>query len=151
MRVRSSLVALPENFPEEFSRIDAMRCVVRARVDAARFFQVRAEIAGGCFLLDDGFFPAGVLGIVREHLERVQVDVAVGAIARAEAAPDAPVFDNDFKGIAAADGADGAADHAERVAALAAGRGDEVVIEAQAVTHQAGYSSVIFTKPMRTR
>jgi len=34
---------------------------------------------------------------VREHLERVQVDVAVGAIARAEAAADAPVFDNDFE------------------------------------------------------
>src|SRR5258708_28108333 len=127
MRVRSSPVALPENFPEEFSRIDAMRRVVRARVDAARFFQVRAEIAGGRFLLDDGFFSAGVLGIVSEHFEWMQVDVAVGAIARAEAAPDAPVFDNDFNGIAAADGADGAADHADRVAALAAGCGHGVV------------------------
>src|SRR5260221_14446346 len=100
-----------------------MRGVVRACVDATWFFQVSAEIAGGRFLLNDGFFAAGVLGIVGQDFKWMEIDVAVGAIARTEAAADAPVLDDHFEGIAAANRSDGAADHPQRIAALAAGGG----------------------------
>ena len=48
---------------EECFGIDAMRGVVRARVDATGFFQSGAEIAGRSFLFDDGFLAAGVFRI----------------------------------------------------------------------------------------
>ena len=111
--------------------------VVRAGVDAAGFFQVRAEIAGSGFLLDDGFLAAGVFGVVGQNFKRMQVDIAVGTIARAETAADAPIFDDDFQGIAAANRADWAAHHAKRVAALAAACGDKITIKTQAVANQA--------------
>src|SRR5882757_1149041 len=142
IRVGSFCVALPQNLAEEGARIDAVRGVVRARVDATRFFQVRAEVAGGRFLLDDGFLTAGVFGVVGEHFERMEIDVAVGAVASAEAAADAPILDDYFEGIAAADGADGTADHAKRIAALSAGGGNEIVFEPQAVAHQARHTVV---------
>jgi len=115
-----------------------MRGVVGAGVDAAGFLEVGAEIAGSGFLLDDGFFAAGIFEVVNADIERMEIDVAVGAVARAKAAADAPVFDDDFKRIAAADGADGTTDHAERVATLAARSGDQEIFEAQAVADQAG-------------
>jgi hypothetical protein len=136
----SLAVALAENLAEEFSRIDAVCGVVRAGVNATWFFQVRAQIARGRFLLDDSFLAAGVLWIVREHFEWMEIDVAIRAIARAQAAADAPVLDDHFEGIAAANGADRAADHAERVAALAARRGNEVVFESQTVAYQTRYA-----------
>src|SRR5271166_4752679 len=142
MRVRSPGVALSENLSKEFARIHAMRGVVRTRIHAARLSQVRAQIAGGSLLFDRGFLAARVFGIVGHHFKRMQVDVAVGAVARAEAAPDAPVFDDHFQGMAAANRADRATDHAEGIAALAAGSGDQVIFEAQAVAHQAGDSVV---------
>ncbi len=113
-----------------------MRGVVRAGVNATRFFQVRAEVAGSCFLLDDGFFASGARGIVNHHFERMQIDVAVRTILRAKAAPDAPILDDDFERIAPANRANGAADHAQRVAALAATGGDEILVEAQAVANE---------------
>ena len=97
-----------------------MRCIVRACVNATGLFQVCAEIAGGGLLFHNGFFATGPFWIVGHHFEGVKVDVPVRAIERAKPAADTPIFDNDFQGIAAADGADGAANHAERVAALAA-------------------------------
>ena len=128
--------ALAEHGGEKGARVDAMGGVVRAGVDAAWFLQVRAEIAGRGFLFDDGFLVSWVLGIGGENLKWMQIDVAVRAIARAEAAADAPVFDDDFERIAAADRADRAADHAERIAALAATRGDEILVEAQTVADE---------------
>jgi hypothetical protein len=89
--------ALAEHVGEKRSRIDPMRGVVRAGVDAAWFFQVRAQIARSCFLFNDCFFASGALGIVNHHFEWMQIDVAVRTILRAEAAPDAPVFDDDFE------------------------------------------------------
>src|SRR5215467_3768496 len=66
----------------------------------------------------------------------MQIDIAVGAIARAEPAADAPILDDDLKRIAAANRADRAADHAEGVATLAATGSYEVAVKAQAVAHQ---------------
>ena len=83
-------------------------------------------------------FPSRMRGIVEFHRERMQVDVAVGAVVRAQAAADAPVFDDDLERVAAADRADRAADHAQRIAALAAGSGDQVFVEAQTFADQAG-------------
>src|SRR5712664_1390772 len=64
------------------------------------------------------------------------IDVAVGTILGAEAAADAPIFDDDFERISPSNRTDRAADHAERVAALAATRGDEILIEAQAIADE---------------
>src|SRR5260221_5260783 len=72
--------ALAEHVGEKCWRIDAMCCVVRARVDAARFFQVRAKIARSSFLFDGGFLAAGPLGIVNHHFKRMQIYIAVGTI-----------------------------------------------------------------------
>src|SRR5258708_10157874 len=115
-----------------------MRGVVRAGVDAAWFFQVRAEVAGSCFLVDGGFLAGGAFGIIPHHFERVQINIAVRTILRAEAATDAPILDDDFERISPSNRTDGAADHAKRVAALAATRGDEILVESQAIADEAG-------------
>ena len=107
-----------------------MRGVVRASIDATGLFQVRAQIARSRFLLDDSFFAAGSLRIVDHHFERVQIDIAVGAILRAKAAADAPILDDDFERIAPSNRADGTADHAKWIAALAAAGGDKILVEA---------------------
>src|SRR5713226_3418432 len=128
--------ALAEHVGEKCARIDAMRGIVRTGVNATRFFQVRAEIARSSFLLDRHFFSAGPLRIGNHHFKWMQIDVAVRTILCAEAAADAPIFDDDFERIAPANRADGAADHTQRVAALAAARGDEILIEAQAISDE---------------
>ena len=125
------------DFLEKLARLDAMRGVVRAGVDAAWFFEVCAEVARSGFLLDGGFFAAGMLGIFGQDLEGMKIDVAVRTVARAKATADAPIFDDDFQRIAAANGADGAANHAKWVAALAAACGDEKMIEAEAIADKA--------------
>ena len=130
------------DFLEKLARLDAMRGVVRAGVDAAGFFEVCAEVARSGFLLDGGFFAAGMLGIFGQDLEGMKIDVAVRTVARAKAAADAPIFDDDFQRIAAANGADGAANHAEWVAALAAACGDEKMIEAETIADQASHAIV---------
>src|SRR5713226_8433868 len=128
--------ALAEHLVEKCARVDAMRGVVRASIDATGLFQVRAQIARSRFLLDDSFFAAGSLRIVDHHFERVQIDIAVGAILSAKAAPDAPILDDDFERIAPSNRADGTAHHAKRIAALAAAGGDKILVEAQSVTDQ---------------
>ena len=113
-----------------------MRRIVRTSVNTAWLFQVRAQIARSSFLLDRRFFSAGSLRIVNHHFEWMQIDVAVGTILRAEAAADAPIFDDDFERISPSNRTDRAADHAQRVAALTATRGDEILVEAQAVADE---------------
>src|SRR5260370_7624647 len=115
--------------------VDAVRGIVRAGVDAAGFFQVRAKIARSSLLLDRRLLAAGSLRIVNHHFEWMQIDVAVGTILRAQAAADAPIFDDDFERIAPANRTDRAADHTKRVAALAATRGNEILVEPQPIPH----------------
>src|SRR5687768_3109441 len=101
---------------EELQRLDAMERVVRAGIHARGLRVVAAEIARRGLLADHRLAPAGVLGILALHGERVQVDVAVRALVGAEAAADAPVLDDDLERVLmAADRADRAAHHAERV------------------------------------
>jgi hypothetical protein len=97
---------------EEGLGVYAVGGVVRAGVDATGFFQMCAEVAGGCFLLHCGFLAAGVIGIFGHYFEWMEIDIAVGAIPGAEAATDAPIFDNDFQGISAPDCADRTTHHA---------------------------------------
>src|SRR3974390_3186202 len=106
MRWCSHPASFAENLSKERAWVHAMCRVVRAGIDATRLFQVRAKIAGRGFLFDDGFLPPHLLGIVGHHFEGMKVDVAVGTITRAKAAADAPVFDDHFERMAAADGAD---------------------------------------------
>ena len=68
----------------------------------------------------------------------MQVDVAVRAVLGAQAAADAPVLDDHFERIAAADGAHRTAHHAQRIAAMPAGRGDQIFVEALAFADQPG-------------
>ena len=128
--------SLAEHIGKKCARVDAVRGIVRTSVDAAWFFQMRAEIARSSFLLDHRLLAASSFRIVNHHFEWVQIDVAVRTILRAEAAADAPILDDDFERIAPANRADGAADHTQRVAALAATRGDEILVEAQAIADE---------------
>src|SRR5260370_2878774 len=124
---------LAEHLGEKGARVHTVCGVVGAGINTTGLFQVRAQIARSRFLLDDSFFEPGSFRIVDHHFERMQMDIAVGAILRAKAAPDAPILDDDFERIASSNRADGTADHAQRVAALAATGGHEVLIETQAV------------------
>lgn len=52
-------------------------------------------------MLDDRFLATGILRIVRQNFERMQVDIAVGAIPRAQPAANAPVLDDHFERVCA--------------------------------------------------
>ena len=119
-----------------------MSCIVRTCVNATRLRQVGAQIAGSGFLFYDRFGAAGMIGIFVHHLERMQIDIAVRTVACAQAAADAPILDDDFERIAAANGADRAAHHAERIAALPATGGNQILLEAQAIANQTGNAIV---------
>ena len=58
------------------------------------------------------------------------------------AATDAPVFDNDLERLAPADRADGAADHAQRIAATAAGGRYQVILKPQTFADQTSHAIV---------
>ena len=66
----------------------------------------------------------------------MKINIPVRAVSRAQAATNTPVFDDDFQRISAADGADRASDHAERIATLTAGSGYEIFVEAQPFANQ---------------
>jgi len=78
------------------------------------------QIARGRFLLNHRFLSPYLLRIVRQHFKRVQIDVSVGTIPRAQSATDTPILDNYFQRIAPPNGTHRAAHHAQRIAALPA-------------------------------
>src|SRR5260370_40499026 len=86
--------ALAEHVCEKCAGIDAVRGVGRTGVDAAWFFQVRAEIARSSFLLERRLLAASAPRIVNHHFERMRIDRAVGTTQRAKAAADAPALDD---------------------------------------------------------
>src|SRR5580700_4752213 len=100
-----------QHVPEKFIGIHAMRRVMRAGVYATRFSVVGAQIAGRS-LIPDNFSPAAG-PIALGNAEWVKSDVAVRAIAGAQAATNTPVFDDHLKRLAPPDGAYRASDHAE--------------------------------------
>ena len=105
-------LTLPHQASEEDLGVYTVRGVVRTGVDATWFFQVRAEVARGCFLLHRGFFATCMFGIFGHYFEWMEINIAVGAISSAEAAANAPILDNHFQGISAADRANWTAHHA---------------------------------------
>ena len=113
------------------------------RVDAARLLVLHAQVAAGRLLpRRTRSCRDGCAGSALVDLERVHVQVAVGTVARAQAAADAPVLDDDLERVAPADRADRTADHAQRIAALAARGGDQVLVEPQPFADQPRHAVV---------
>ena len=100
--VVTEVPAAPAVTPAKATLATAMRRIVRARVHAARLGVLHAQVATRRLL------PV---------TERMQVQVAVRAVADAEAAADAPVLDDDLHRAAPADRPDRTAHHAERIPA----------------------------------
>src|SRR3954471_16034005 len=132
------LILRAEHAGEERERLDPVRRVVRAGVDAARLLVLHAEVAAGRLLFRARDQASRLRRIGHLHRERVQVEVSVRAVAGAQAAPDAPVLDDDLHRVAAADRADRAPDHAQRIAAGPAGGRHQVLVEAQPFADEAG-------------
>src|SRR5882762_7888096 len=63
--------SLPQSFREEIARLDPMCRIVRARVDAAGFRLLGAEITCGCLLLDNGLFMSRIFMILSLRGERM--------------------------------------------------------------------------------
>src|SRR5690348_10892070 len=105
--------------------------IVWTRIDTARLRMVVAEIARCSFLHRRLLTDASC-----RSRELVEVDVSIRTVIGTESASHAPVFNNHFKGIAAANRSHGTADHAEGIAALAARGGDQIILEAQAITNE---------------
>src|SRR5205085_1850759 len=82
-------------------RLDAVRGVMRARVDATRLCLLHAEIAARRLVPRARDQAPGLRRIGDLHRERVQIQIAIRTAADAEAAPDAPVLDGDFHRVAA--------------------------------------------------
>src|SRR5580698_6652361 len=139
--MRRSLVRrLLQQASKEFSRFHSVSRVVRTSVHAAWLRKVGTKVARSRLLLDHRFFLALCVGQIRRYVERMHVDIAVWTIFRAQAAADAPIFNNHFQRIPAADRSHRATDHAKRIEALAAGSGDQVVIETKSLAHEARHS-----------
>jgi hypothetical protein len=111
--------------------------IVRACVDATGFRLLSAKITGGCLLLDNCLLVSRIFMIVGLSVERMHIDIPVRTISRAQTTADAPVFNDHLERVAPADRSDGAAHHAERVAALPAGRCHKEILKPEALAHQA--------------
>src|ERR1700748_996019 len=139
--MRRSLVrSLLQQASKEFSRFHPVSRVVRTSVNAAWLRKVGTKVARRRLLLDHGLLPAQRVGHLRRYVERMHVDIPVRAIFSAEAAADAPIFDNHFQRIPAADRSHRATDHAERVEALPAGSCHKVMVETKSFAHEPRHS-----------
>src|SRR5947209_226897 len=108
-----------------------MRRVVRTRINAAWLGEIRAEITRRRFLPH-----------LSARFERMQRNVAVGTIFRAQAAADAPILDDHFKRIPAPDRPDRAPDHTQWIAALPARCCDKIIFITQSLADQTSDSIV---------
>ncbi len=135
-RPSSSVWPLSHQSRKKFSRIHTVRRVMRTRIYTARLLQMRAQIARRGLLLHHRLLAPRVFQIFHTHLERVQVNISVRAIPRAQSASNAPIFDDYFQRISPPDRSDRTSDHAQRIAALPAGRGHQKVFESQSLAHR---------------
>src|SRR5580693_5477109 len=125
--MRRSLVrSLLQQASKEFSRFHPVSRVVRTSVNAAWLRKVGTKVARSRLLFDHGFLIPLHVGQIRRHVEWMHVDIAVWAIFRAQAAADAPIFDNYFQRIPAANRSYGAP--------------DQVVVKTQSFAHEARHS-----------
>jgi len=74
-----------------------MRRVMRAGINTAGFRVVMTKIAGRGLHTHAGDPPPRMCRVVKLYRKWMQVDVAIGAVVGAQAAPDAPVLDDDFE------------------------------------------------------
>src|SRR5262249_53752726 len=103
-----------------------------------RLLEIVAKVAGGRLLADHRLAPARPGLVLDRDGEVVDVDVAVRAVLSAQPAADAPVLDEDLERVPATDRPDGTPDHAQRIAARAAGRRDQVLVEPKPVADEPG-------------
>src|SRR5208282_4403308 len=88
---------------KELARVDAMGGVVRTSIDTARLIVVHAEIAGSRLALRLRDLAPGLGEIFSLHLERVHVDIPVGAVAGAQSTSYAPVLNHHLQAALTAD------------------------------------------------
>jgi len=84
---------------QAYTQLGSFRCVHKSH-----------EVA---FCLITAFCRPACSRIVRHHFKRMQIDISVGAIPRAQPATDAPIFDNHFQRIAPPNRSHRAAHHAQ--------------------------------------
>src|SRR5437016_10048385 len=114
-----------------------MSGVVRTGINTARLaVQAGAQVARRRLLLNHGNLLSRMRGVIAEFLERVHVDVAVRTIVCTLAATDTPIFDDDFPRVAAANGANRAADHAIRIQTRTTGARHQVLVETESLADQ---------------
>src|SRR5579884_130739 len=113
---------------KELARIDAMGCIVRTSINAARLFLVGAEITGRGLGANFSDFAAGLREVIDCNLERMHVDVSIRTVIRAETATDAPVFNDDFQAVAAANRSHWASHHAQWVLTVTTRGGYQILI-----------------------
>ena len=99
-------------------------------------YVVMTQITGGRFHPHARDLVSGMREVIKLGGKWMQIDISVGTVVGAQTAANAPVFNDDFQRVAAADGADRASHHAKRIATLPAGSGHEIFIEAQTFANQ---------------
>jgi hypothetical protein len=95
-----------------------------------------AEITGSSLYSHAGDFSARMCWIVNLDRKGMQIDVSVRAVVRTQTASNAPILDNHFQRISAADRSHWAPHHAQWVATLPARGGDQILVETQAFAHK---------------
>jgi hypothetical protein len=101
----------PHHCIKKCSRVNAVCSVMRARINTTRLLQMRAQIARRGLLLNHSLLSPRPLQVLHHHIEWMQIDISIRTIPRAQAATDAPILNNDFQRIPAANRAHGTAHH----------------------------------------
>src|SRR4051812_32907989 len=135
-------VILRQDLREELVGAHADGSIVRTRVNTTWLGKIMAQVARCSFVYHVRLLRNPFLVEAGHHRKFLQIDVAVRAAFDTRSAANAPIFNDDFQRSFAADGADGTAHHAQRIAAVPAGGCDQEAVEAQAVADQAGHSIV---------
>src|ERR1700722_4640538 len=131
-----------QHFRKKRPWVHAVRRIVRARVNAAGLFQMCAQIAGSSLLLHHRFLSPRTLQVFDHDFERMQINISIRAVPRAQPATDAPILDNHLERVPPPDRSYWTTDHAKRVAALPARSRHQILFEPQAFPHQTRYSVV---------
>jgi hypothetical protein len=125
---------------KEFRGIHAMRRIVRTSVHTTWFIVIVAKVAGSRFLSCASNHAPRMVRIVEFNREGMQVNIPVGTIVRAQPAADAPILNDYFQSVPPPDRTDGAANHAQRIAALTARCRHQILIEPQPLADQSTYT-----------
>src|SRR5258708_38578624 len=120
--------------------VHAMRRIMWTSVHTTRLLMIVAEVAGSRFLSGTSNHAPRMVRIVEFDREGMQVDIPVGTIVGAQPAADTPIFNDYFQSVPPPDRTDGAANHAQRIAALAARCRHQVLIESQPLAYQPAYA-----------